>query len=295
MRVYHFTNNIRVGFTKFYESIHSMGAIICFDFEDSIAADSADIDIVRAKNQHRTTILEQLIECNSEIELSKIGFRINSFSSMNYKEDLKALSLYGKTHTLFIPKVESARELNTILNDISFSVNEIIPIIETKRGFNNAQEILSINDIRYKRIAFGHCDYNLSLKYFPFFHHDSSLYWNWISTLNEIARECDKEIVNSPALELENEMLINYSKNKCQKFSQVTGHISLCKMHTQVLCSDTFSGSSLAICSPNSSSPELFLSTFEKYKVVNKSFALTSDRKIISPQERAMAIFKYNQ
>lgn len=293
MKVYHHTKNIREGFMKFHESIKSIGAIVCFDFEDSISADDPCINIVQTRNQHRDQILDQLMGYN---RCSEFGFRINSFSSGNYKEDINALDFYGGAHTILIPKVESGRELMSTFNEISFSVNEIIPIIETRRGFDNAREILSINDFRFKRIAFGHCDYNLSLGNFPFFHHDTTRYWEWIAALNEIGKEYDKEVVNSPVLELENEKLIHYSMNMCRKFSQVTGHISLCKMHTEVLCSNTFSinpsetGSVL-----HSQSPEMVLSAFEKFKVENKSFAITSDRRIVSPQERAMAIIKNNQ
>jgi len=296
MKVYHFTNNIRVEFNEFYEYFKSLGVIICFDFEDSISSDGLTKSIDQARNLHRDKILEQLMNWNSNIGLSAFGFRINRCSSNNYKEDIQALCSFKKVDTLFVPKVETKDELIKILRDITFSVNEIIPIIETKRGFLNAKEILSITDSRYKRIAFGHCDYNLSIKQFPFFHHDKTEYWEWISTLNDVSKEFAKEIVNSPVLELENEKLIHYSRTRCQKYSQVTGHISLCKMHTEVLSFSPLSLYELEIDLFNpSQSPEMVISAFEQFKVKNKTFALTGNRKIISPQERVMASIRNNK
>jgi len=296
MRVYHFTKDIRKGFAKFYQLINSSSTIICFDFEDSICAED-DLDPFEVRNEHRTKILNKLIEWDSQIGLSEFGFRINKFYSSNYNEDIKALSLQNGVHSIFVPKVESRKELVSIIEDITFHVQEIIPIIETKIGFDNANEIVSIKDPRFKRIAFGHCDYNLSLGNFPFFHHETKEYWDWISKLNGICKKNNIEIINSPVLELENTGLMQYSKKMCGRFSQVTGHISLCKKHTDILGSESvynndFSASFLDAISNDFQSAKSILSIFENYEIKNKSFALTAYRRIISPQEKIMATIK---
>ena len=55
------------------------------------------------------------------------------------------------------------------------------------------------------KIAFGHCDYNLSIGTYPFFHQDSWEYWKWVAVLTSIIKQHNVQLVNSAYLDFGNE------------------------------------------------------------------------------------------
>ncbi len=292
MRAYHFTKDIRKNFYSFYRAINATNSILCFDFEDSISDDYND-NLIHAKNEHRNKIIQEIRQLESMDTNFEFGFRINKNSSENYKDDIKALNSIVGVQSIFIPKVESNVDLENVLKDIVFPIEEIIPVIETQIGFDNIEGILSLKDSRIQKIAFGHCDYNLSLGNFPFFHHDSSEYWEWIQMLNEICKKADVEIINSPVLGLDNEELMIYNLKRSMEFSQVTGQISLCKRQTELIHSVKynmdFKDSVMDTFENEYQSIESVLSTFENYRIKGKSFSIDANRRIISPHEIQMA------
>src|SRR3989339_31454 len=113
------------------------------------------------------------------------GFLCFDFEdSISLKENKERLKEQN-SHRVFIPKVEHKNDLIHVLNHLKLEVFEVIPIIETKEGFKNIEQIVSVTDYRFKSIAFGHCDYNFSLGHFPFYHQNTSEYWDWVKYLND--------------------------------------------------------------------------------------------------------------
>ncbi len=293
IKPYHFTKNIDKNFIVFFEKVENCDGIICFDFEDSISS-SKQNQTNFLKNSHRESIIKGLKDISSRIKLTQIGFRINGTETINYNNDIKAISILGNVNCVFLPKVENYKQVEKLLKDISQSVIEIIPIIETNKGFENIKEILSLKDSRFIRIAFGHCDFNLSNKYFPFFHQNTAEYWNWIKQLVYYTKFAGKQIINSPLLNLEDEEYFSKVLFKNKSFDNITGQITLCLKQT-LLCYNIKQYPDLSLIyaiKNNYNKLEIaseIIKKFEEYKIDNRFFAIDEKRVLISPQEYELA------
>jgi len=290
---YHFTKNIGNGFVPFFEKVVAEGGIVCFDFEDSIHSEDGNI-LSFLKNNHRKTIIGKLIDFSQAINFNQIGFRINGSGTEFYHDDIEAIGRLKKLNCVFLPKTESYLQIEKALADIPLTAEEIIPIIETRKGFENLETILSIKDSRFLRFAFGHCDFNLSHRHFPFHHQDSAKYWEWIGSLDQNAAAAGKKIINSPVLNLKNESFFSFVLGKIKSCKTITGQITLCLNQTLwcKTCS-IYSGPGF----PDNTVQRInaynhaikTVAGFEKHKLEDRFFAVDEQGKLISPQEYKMA------
>ena len=293
IRPYHFTKDIGKHFISFFEKVVACNGIVCFDFEDSIGS-SDQSENTSLKNSHRISIIRKLKNWSSSIDLNQIGFRINGTETLNYDLDIEGISDFKSLNCVFLPKVECITQVEKLLHDLPTTIQEIIPIIETQKGFENLQYILAINDRRFLRIAFGHCDFNFSNEYFPFFHQNSIRYWDWISKLAGLTEFADKQIINSPVLDLANGKYFSQVLKKTKDFKNITGQITLCLNQT-ILCAAPELHAELDLLSENENpvgTCDLAYRTitkFEKYKVMDRYFAMDENRVLISPQEYKQA------
>jgi citrate lyase beta subunit len=293
IKPYHYTKGIGKDFVSFFEKVIACNGIVCFDFEDSIGS-SDQYENTFLKNSHRKSIIQKLKNWSSPIDLRKIGFRINGTETLNYDLDIEGISDLKSLNCVFLPKVECITQVEKFLHDVPTSVQEIIPIIETKKGFENLAEILSIRNDRFLRIAFGHCDFNLSNKYFPFFHQNSTQYWDWISTLAVLAEFADKQIINSPVLDLANGKYFSQVLKKTKDFKNLTGQITLCLNQTFLCGASILHAESDLLSEIETHNCKLDLAyqivtKFENYKVEDRFFAIDESRILISPQEYKQA------
>jgi citrate lyase beta subunit len=293
IRPYHFTKDIGANFISFFEKVVACNGIVCFDFEDSIASlDHKENAIL--KNSHRKSMIHELQTQSSQLDLNRIGLRINGIETVDYELDMDGLRSFENLNCVFLPKVECFTQVEKLLHDVPLSVQEIIPIIETKKGFENLAEILSIRDRRFLRIAFGHCDFNLSNRYFPFSHQNSTRYWDWISKLNKLAVIGGKQIINSPVLDLAEEKYFSQVLMKNKTFGNISGQITLCLKQT-LLCAAPELQTELDFLSENGNPVEKLdlayqtVTKFENYKVEDRFFAIDENRVLISPQEYKQA------
>lgn len=197
MLAYQFVNynfNTKIEHIKKYAENN---AIICFDFEDSIEY-SEKIkyrEYFKYIKQNILTIFPQI----------RIGVRINNEIHETNK-DLIALKNYN-INSVILPKIESLEEIikfEKLLAEYNISYDEIIPTIENKNGILNLESMIQIPNHKIKRYGFGHCDYNLNINSFPFFHQNSIEYWKWIKHLHSVLSPKKISILNSPYLELNN-------------------------------------------------------------------------------------------
>ncbi len=131
---------------------------------------------------------------------------------MTTKLDLRAnldLASFDSTSEIEKFQNQTLRPILKLQNDLqenNISFDEIIPVIETKVGLKNLSSILKSDLKKVKRFAFGHCDYNNDCGNFPFFHQDSREYWTWITKIFKELKLYGYTIVNSPCLQLDNEV-----------------------------------------------------------------------------------------
>ena len=122
---------------------------VIFDLEDGLAHDK--------KNIGRSNFAD-LASNNYNGQPDKFLLRINALDTEEYKEDIKMLkSLSSLPYSIAIPKIESADECRTFLEDLGKRIL-ILPQIETPRGIANIEQ-WDCTNIQFSGIGFGSADY----------------------------------------------------------------------------------------------------------------------------------------
>ncbi|HBX49469.1 MAG: hypothetical protein A2275_16675 [Bacteroidetes bacterium RIFOXYA12_FULL_35_11] len=204
MEIYHFLKyNSDTIFNKLIE-FRNNSITFCFDFEDSIQDILNPINTPSLKTKYRK-LSETIIENNHKfISDFAIGIRINPNDSIEQRNDINCilnLSKHTKIKSILLPKTETREDienLKKLLNEKQIKYFEIIPVIETVTGLKNLNEIIDKRISNVYKIAFGHCDLNLSCHNFPFVHQDNKEYWEWISQIVLIISTKKILFLNSP-------------------------------------------------------------------------------------------------
>ncbi len=172
-------------------------AVLCFDFEDSIKTSE--------KQYYRNCFKDIITKIIPNVPSAKIGLRINS-EALELKKDIEAIS-NNFINSVLIPKIETVEQIEIIRNLLeqkNIIYDELVPIIETKKALMNLDAAVNSLPPKIMRLGFGHCDYNLDIKVFPFFHQNCIEYWKWIKKIYSIISPKGLTVLNSPYLELEN-------------------------------------------------------------------------------------------
>ena len=120
---------------------------VIFDLEDGLAHDK--------KNIGRSNFAD-LASNNYNGQPDKFLLRINALDTEEYKEDIKMLkSLSSLPYSIAIPKIESADECRTFLEDLG---KRILILPETPRGIANIEQ-WDCTNIEFSGIGFGSADY----------------------------------------------------------------------------------------------------------------------------------------
>lgn len=296
MRAYHFLKyNESTSLDNLITQTDSK-TTLCFDFEDSIQDCLNPINTPTLKTNYRNYLQTIIDKCKIDISEVNVGIRINAIDSPEYILDLVALAKIKNVSTIFIPKVSNSKQILNLQNDLQrngVSYNEIIPVVETKNGLNNLEEIFQTNLNKIRGIAFGHCDYNFDNHNYPFFHQDSREYWTWITKISEFTKSNNLRIVNSPFLQLDNN---EFFKNVLNMLYSIGGNnvaqITLTQKQTSIC--NSFPDNKKNIVLPKILNrldlrvptfyAENFIESFEK-NTNNKGFAISNNRTILSPQE----------
>lgn len=291
MQVYQFVN---YSTKKSLNEFENTNVITCFDLEDSLQDISQPQNTSLVKHNHRKILVQLLNKCSSKV---RIGVRINSINSHEFLRDIECLSLIkNKIEVVFIPKAENLQVITRglkAISDSNISIKEIVPVIETKCGMLNLEEIVNADSTFVKAIAFGHCDYNFDAGIFPFFHHQSREYWNWVEHICSVIKTCGTRFINSPVLELNNQQLfIEVIESLSSIYGINFGQITLTKLQTDLFLNHSFKNYALHkrykyrlnLKTEREAAIQL-INDFEK-RNTEKSFAVTPEKNVlISPQE----------
>ena len=122
---------------------------VIFDLEDGLAHDK--------KALGRSNFAD-LANRNFDGQPDKFLLRINALDTDEYQDDIKMLkSLSSLPYSIAIPKIESADECRTFLEDLGKRIL-ILPQIETPRGIANIEQ-WDCTNIEFSGIGFGSADY----------------------------------------------------------------------------------------------------------------------------------------
>ena len=296
---YHLASYYFIKYNQFTNLNHinkyaQTNAIICFDFEDSIKNSQEKI---LHRNYFKVILNEIIPKANS----IKIGVRLNADNN-ELQKDIETLK-NQKIYSILIPKVENSEQIRAIEkklihNNIDFE--ELIPIIESSDGLKNLSKLIRDAPKRVKKIGFGHCDYNLSIKSLPFFHQNTTQYWKWIKGFSKILKAKDISFINSAYLDLAN---LDFFKSMLENLQGIFGAncSQFCLTSKQSLLVKNFSKLEphqnfellLNNCydlTLSSNFIEGIISEFEQDSF-NRNFAISKQtNSLISPQEYKMGL-----
>ena len=281
IRPYHFAQFRAAGFLPFYRAIVAADGIVCFDFEDSMQAETEAATACLKQGQRRQ--VRQLLQ-GPGLRPDRLAVRINAPTTPHYRADLAALRGLPGLHAVFVPKVAHPEHLRQVLRELPLPVRHVVAVVETQAGFAALPELLALRDARLGRLAFGHCDYNLSLGNFPFHHHDSATYWAWLAELDAHLHAAGRQLLNSPVLRLADAALFQDVLGRLRAYPSATGQITLCLSQTLACAAPArpAPGRTLAAGSEES---ESLCHGFEQGRLPGRAFAVDATRRLISPHE----------
>ena len=197
---------------------------IILDMEDS-AQDLFDHEnTVNLKKISREG-LEYLTKKDTLKEI-KTFVRINSQNTEFYEKDIETIAGVLKKKSsivgIFLPKVENYSQIKDCYDKISDSkVNDtsIVPIIETKKGLENLENILleDRDNKIIKYVHYGHYDYCLDSEFWPFPEPYHFEYWEIVENISKSIIYHKKKYIHTPFPLIENENIYWSSINHMRK------------------------------------------------------------------------------
>jgi citrate lyase beta subunit len=268
---------------------------ICFDLEDSIQDCLNPSNTAALKAEYRTYFRTMLQSSNVEFGQSKAAIRINAVGSPDYFLDLAILAGIRKVDSIFVPKVESRKEILKLNDDLrrnGVQVQKLFPVIESGSGMENIDDILSAGN-NICGVAFGHCDYNLDCGHYPFFHQECREYWSWIKKISVHTNHRNLLLINSPFLQLDNfDFFGGILKVLSAIGKDFAAQITLTRKQTDICTSFSIPAENSAVTGISNRLdlrvPEgiarNFIECFER-NLNGRGFAVNEKRMVLSPHE----------
>ena len=182
---------------------NSVQAIL--DLEDS-AQDPFDIKRTNVLKKEARDGLLKISESFDNSFKSNIFIRINAMNSHYFDDDIHTVIASAKKGMpitgIFLPKTEnheSIFELVKLFRRESIDL-EIVPMIETKKGYENLSKIL-LNEKGldlFSKVHYGHFDYCLDSELWPFPDPYHTEYWNIITPIMDLLEEHGKTYIHTP-------------------------------------------------------------------------------------------------
>lgn len=135
---------------RFSKALNAGADMICIDLEDAVLPSD--------KKSARMSVIDFIANCERADE---VCVRINPVDTDNGKADLKALSTVNFA-AVMIAKCSSANDVNQVETTLTNSI-DIIPLIESIQGLDNASQIASASK-QVRAMMFGGADMSAELR-----------------------------------------------------------------------------------------------------------------------------------
>src|ERR1035437_3853229 len=148
---------------------------VVLDLEDALwdVGDQARTSALKAAGRENLAILAT--QHRDLFDRLPIGVRVNRLSGPEGGRDLLALGRacrFVQLDCIVLPKLETEMELAdclTAIRDHGLVCRNILPIVETRRGFANLEVLLSaMRQAGIKKVVYGHYDLALDSGWWPF-------------------------------------------------------------------------------------------------------------------------------
>ncbi len=200
---------------KFLHNINKKISII-LDLEDS-AKDIFDIEnTYKLKKQCRDGIIYFSKQNKNFLRNINLYIRINSSNSKYFKDDIVCLKKIVKKKIIkgiFLPKVADynvIQKLNNLLKLKKYNIS-IVAMIENKKGLLNLEKILKkdIQNNLISKIHYGHYDYCLSERLWPFPEPYHKELWEICGNIIKLCQIYKKQYIQFPFPLINNPNLFN--------------------------------------------------------------------------------------
>lgn len=132
---------------RFEKALNSHAGMVILDLEDAVAPD--------AKDRAREGIRQWLETSQASQFTERLMLRVNDMDTSWYASDVALLGS-GKFQGVMLPKAQNPKALEALAATLH-GQQEIIPLIETVQGWNNARQLGEAT--RVSRLAFGSVDF----------------------------------------------------------------------------------------------------------------------------------------
>ncbi len=203
INIYQYLSLVRYrGLLKLINNINDKTPII-LDLEDSSKDIFNNKNTIKLKKNCRQGII--FLSKKLSTKKNSIYVRINSIKSKYFDEDIKCLKQVIKKkfiNGIFIPKVTDYKIIEKISKLINVKNNNIklIPMIESDKGIKNLESIME-DDVKNNfifAIHYGHFDYCLSKKTWPFPEPYHIEYWNICELIIKLCIKYKKQFIQTP-------------------------------------------------------------------------------------------------
>lgn len=284
------------------ENLKKLKCEVLLDLEDGVQNVMVPSNESNLKEQARESLRRLLYLIKDLNNDYTISIRINALNTADFKNDIPALNLHEfKWKAIFIPKIESSQDINSILEvlrDQNVKFKEIVPIFESQKAIGTADQILSKDYSGFlKYVFFGHYDYNLDCNNYPIMEQNTSNYWDLLKSFIPKLEKYNVCYGNSPYTRLNdshgfNRILSNLDSICKLPFGQISLHLSQTKIcyNRNNHKDDEKCNLSFFKTDENYDAPAI-IKLFEKHHLKGRSFALIPGTNfIITPQEYQLAI-----
>ena len=276
------------------------GSSIILDMEDS-AKDLFSLSDTKMLKKICRSGLMSLSEEKINNSNIKLFIRVNDFRSSYFKKDIAAIKAFSKKNKIsgiFLPKVSNFDVIRSTFKLLNSKI-KIVPIIETVSGLKNLRKIIekNIKKNMIYGIHYGHWDYCLDKKVWPFPEPIHQEYWSNIKNIIDVIKDYNMKFINTPFPYINNDKIF-WSSYKMLKELYKTNKISMCVVsQNKNFFNKPKKINSLRL--KKISNDKNYLKSFSK-KIINeyldsrsnkKSFSLSSKRFI--PPHQFIAAKKY--
>ena len=283
---------------RFVKRLNAAGVMTILDLEDS-AQDPFDKDITRTlKIDARNNFLELV---NSKSWLGDkfdqpIYVRVNSINTEFFEEDINTvLKIFDSGFPItgiFLPMVESydqiekTHSLLTAHRQDNNSFLEIVPMIETKAGMVNLNTMLESDkvDSKFSKVHYGHFDYCLDAKLWPFPDPQHDTFWQLIEPMIDLILDHKKTYIHTP-FPFPNDSSLFWAASRHLQTLYPSKDIWVCTLDSELsLSQKTDNNKKLNISSPDTSDKfcineaEMIRNNFLDGRANRRSFGVSNNR-----------------
>ena len=187
------------------------GATAVMDLEDSVQDPLYPENTPLLKAEARKGLLNLIAKHPPLFSNQEVYVRVNSMRSGEYDKDMDEICSLAPEFSpagVFLPMVESPEDVKRCydrLRDAGYSNFTVVPIIETLRGLDKLEEILTPHaGTTVEYVHYGHFDYCLSAEMWPFPRQSSRAFWRMVDVLVQRIEDCGCLYIHTPFPELDN-------------------------------------------------------------------------------------------